>query len=169
MSFDAPAGLSAFDLTGKLALVTGSTSGSVTAVGDDHPERAADPPDFAAAYGKLITVARLTDPTGGEEVVCEIRRRPAATPSPVVVQIGGATGAVEWDVRTGLMRSVLQDGEPRVVSCGRLDQPGEWLLNQLLRRRAPAISMAASVATTRMLLLAELSRRQAGTPQHWSS
>jgi hypothetical protein len=74
---------------------------------------------------------------------------------------------VEWDVRTGLLLSAVGGAEPRTVSCGAFDQPAEWVLENLVRRSRPALSTGQSLAVTRMLLLAEESRRTDGEPRAW--
>lgn len=148
--------------------LTGATSGAISAVTARHPARREDLPETRAAFGELTMIATATNPTGQADVIFEVRKRPNAAETPEeVIQIVGTTGAMEWDVRTGLLRSALDGADPVAVSCGRLDQTAEWVLNNLLRRSRPVISTAHSLATTRMLLLAERSRQLDGKPQAW--
>lgn len=146
--------------------LTGVTGGTVCAVTAGHPARSEDPAELRDAYGELTMVVTAPARSGPGEVVFEVRRRPGAGATPEVLQVGGSTGAVEWDVRTGLLRSAVNDTEPRTVACGTLE-PAEWVLTNLLRRSRPAVSTEESLATTRIWLSAEQSERLGGETQSW--
>jgi predicted dehydrogenase len=154
------------DVLDLFCWLAGVHSGTITAIGDGHPARTDDPPEFTAGYGTLIMMVHSTSPLDGAGIVCEVRSRPGAAEWPVTVQVGGSTGAVEWDVGSGMLRSVVTGTEPRLISAGRIDHP-EWVLNNLLRKRTPAGSTAHSLATTRMLLLAGRSAENGGRSEQW--
>lgn len=145
--------------------LTGASSGTISAVTDRHPARTEDPRQIGAAFGELTMIATAPNPTA--EVRFEVRSRSNAAEAPQVIQIVGSAGEVEWNVRTGLLRSDLDGADPVSISCGRFDQPAEWVLNNLIRRSQPVISTEHSLATTRMLLLAERSRQLGGELHTW--
>ncbi len=147
--------------------LTGATSGQVSAVSNDHPARADDPAEFSDAYGALVVMVTASSPTWPGELILEVRRRPGAAEGRELFQLAGSTGAVEWDVDSGLLRSAVNGADPRTVGCGRLDQPADWVLDNLVRRSRPAVSTAESLAATRILLLAEESLRQDDGPRAW--
>lgn len=137
-----------------LEWLTGERAETVTAIGDGHPLRAEDPAEAQQTWGELILVAGHGDPAAGG-VGLEIRLRgPGAERPAETVQLVGNRGAVEWDVRTGRLRSALDGRDPVTVDCGRFD-PAEWVLTRLIRRSRPDISTESSLAATRLVLQAE--------------
>lgn len=138
----------AVDLFGWL---TGATSGAPGPIDDD--------PDDAAAFGKLIlTIDGAT--ADGNPASLEIRRSELAAGARIV-QVAGESGAVEWDTSSGLLRASVgassgsasvSGQEPTTVSCGTFPDPGEWVLNNLLRKPRPVISTEQSLAATRIFL-----------------
>ena len=127
--------------------LTGTTARSLTSIDDGHRARADDPDDLRRAFGELILVAETDDGAAGFEV----RHQPGPVDRPEVIQVYGEAGAIEWDPRTGILRSALDEQAPVTLSCGRPDQP-EWVLNNLIRKSQPVISTAYSLELMRVLL-----------------
>lgn len=146
--------------------LTGATTGSISAVTDRHPARRAESTEIPAALGALTMLATATSPTG-QDATFEVRTRPNTAETPEVIQIVGSAGAVEWEIRSGLLRSALDGADPVTIGCGRFEQPAEWVLNNLIRRERPVISTEHSLATTRLLLLAERSLQRDGELEAW--
>jgi len=129
----------AVDLFGWL---TGATVWTPGAIVDD--------PEEAAAFGQLIlTIDGVGD--GDLPATLEVRRSELATGARIM-QVAGDGGAVEWDVRTGLLRASVDGKGPTTVACGPFARPDEWVLNNLLRKPQPAISTAESLAVARTML-----------------
>ncbi|HEY9292449.1 MAG TPA: Gfo/Idh/MocA family oxidoreductase [Microlunatus sp.] len=135
-------------------VLTGAPIDRVTMITDGHPAREDDPAELRTGFGELILVGSAD--AAADAPAFEVRRRPDDAGHREVIQIVGDEGAVEWDTRTGTLRSALAGRDPVTVSCGAPDQ-AEWLLNNLIRRREPLISTEYSAALTRALLSAELS------------
>lgn len=138
----------AMDLFGWLTEVSPAT---IRVISD--PDQADDPED-AQAFGELVVAVAATPADDAGEAVLEVRRRPDLAGSAQLIQVAGDAGAVEWDVRTGLLRSALGGQSPVTVACGPLQNAAEWVLNNLLRKPHPVISTEQSLTTTRMWLIA---------------
>jgi len=111
-----------------------------------------DEPDEDRDFGKLILAMADTDP--GRPVTLEVRRRSDLPQGQSILQVAGPSGAVEWDVASGVLRSAVNGGDPVAVSCGPFSDPAEWVLTELIRKPSPAITTEESLAATRSLLSA---------------
>lgn len=130
----------AMDVFGWL---TGARSATAGSVADDPEDR---------AFGELIMAV------SSDSAALEIRGHPELAEGAGIIQVAGDAGAVEWDLRTGLLRSALDGREPVTVACGPLVSPAEWVLNNLLRKPHPVITTEQSLASTRMWLESSPSR-----------
>jgi predicted dehydrogenase len=143
-------------------LATGAQSGTVTAAADG--QASAEDLEEARAFGELILTVTAPGTVDGEGAVLEVRRRSDLAAGFEILQIAGDSGAVEWDVRSGLLRSAIGGREPVTVACGTFSQPAEWVLNNLIRKPNPVVSTEHSLATTRIWLAVEAARLGVGEP-----
>jgi len=148
----AHAARSIVDTYDVFTVLLGTTADAAELAVDAHPDPADDVTEVSEALGALLLTATVGGPEGP---VLEVRRQPESSTAREIIQVIGENGAVEWDVRDGMMRSAFGDRDPLTLSCGSFVHPEEWVLNNLIRRTPPVISTAHSLAAMRLLLTLE--------------